>query len=388
MSQENHLLLKLFFPFCYHKCSYCGQSICSYDDKVIKACCQAMLTEMEAAAAEMPDAVIPAVSLEGGSPALTSPAMLQTLLRFVRKTFPLTENVQILIQTMPGQYSRSLIQRMQDAGVNFWTIGLETANPVEHEVLGRPYRFDTLTMVDTAIRTFNMRNLDFSLLYGIPGQTMDSWKHSLDMALAYSPEHLTLNPLRLIPGTPLANRCQKGELISCSPDVAAEYYEYARKVLFSLGYKAYTITDFARPGCENRWRLCQLLDTPYMGFGYQADSYLDGVFYTNGHSLREYIEHSAELPVIANHMVRLDSRSQMLRFAVSQLTLSEGLCLQELKEKFGSLADDLIQNVLLPFITEGYLTENTAGIGDSSSKPQRIQLTPIGIAAGILNHLS
>ena len=76
MPQENQLLLKLFFPFCYHKCSYCGQSICSYDDKVLKAYYQAMLNEMESAATEMQDMVIPAISLEGGTPLLASPEML------------------------------------------------------------------------------------------------------------------------------------------------------------------------------------------------------------------------------------------------------------------------------------------------------------------------
>ncbi len=135
MPQENQLLLKLFFPFCYHKCSYCGQSICSYDDKVLKAYYQAMLNEMESAATEMQDMVIPAISLEGGTPLLASPEMLQTLLRFVHKTFPLTKDVQIQVQTMPGQYSRSLVQRLQNVGVNFWTIGLETANLMEHKLL-------------------------------------------------------------------------------------------------------------------------------------------------------------------------------------------------------------------------------------------------------------
>ena len=121
MPQENQLLLKLFFPFCYHKCSYCGQSICSYDDKVLKAYYQAMLNEMESAATEMQDMVIPAISLEGGTPLLASPEMLQTLLRFVHKTFPLTKDVQIQVQTMPGQYSRSAATKCWGQFLDYWS---------------------------------------------------------------------------------------------------------------------------------------------------------------------------------------------------------------------------------------------------------------------------
>ena len=389
MPQENQLLLKLSFPFCYRKCAYCGQNVCSYDDKVLKAYGQAMEAEMEAAAAEMPDAVIPAISIEGGSPALASPEMLQNLLRFMRKNFPLAEDVQIQIQIMPGQFSRSLIQRLQDTGVNFWTIGLETADLKEHDLLGRPYRFDALTMVDTAIRTFHMEKLNFSLLYGIPGQTLRSWRHTLDAALAYAPDHLTLNPLRLIPGTPLAHKCQKGELTACSWEILSQYYEYAKELLLSLGYEAYTITDFCRPGCENRWRLSHLSGTPYMGFGYQADSCFDGVFYTNGHSLKEYLEHSADLPVIAHHMVRLDRRSQMLRFALSRLTLTQGLDTQELNRRFGQEARQLTQEVLLPLINKGFLTGTAADLYDDSSSayPRYARLTPLGIASGVLRRL-
>lgn len=380
MPQENQLLLKLFFPFCYRKCSYCGQPICSYDNNVIKAYGQAMEAEMEAAAAELPNAVISAVTLEGGSPALASPEMLQKLLRFLHKAFPLAEDVQIQIQTMPGQFSRSLVQRLQDTGVNFWTIGLETADPEEHQLLNRPYRFDALTMVDTAIRTFQMRKLNFSLLYGIPGQSLHSWKHTLDAALAYSPDHLTLNPLRLISGTPLADQCQKGDLTPCSHQTAAKYYEYAKDLLLSLGYEAYTITDFARPGCENRWRLSHLLGAPYMGFGYQADSCLDGVFYTNGHSLKEYLEHSAKLPVIANHMARLDLRSQMLRFVLSRLTLAQGLSTQKLEQQFGQESHKLMKEVFPSLIADGFLTKDTAG-------EDVMRLTSLGIASGVLHRL-
>lgn len=380
MPQENPLLLKLSFPFCFRKCSYCGQPVCSYDTNVMKAYGQAMEAEMEAAAAELPDSVIPAVTLEGGSPALASPEMLQKLLRTLRKTFPLAEDVQIQIQTMPGQFSRSLIQRLQGEGINFWTIGLETADPGEHQLLNRPYRFDALTMVDTAVRTFQMRKLNFSLLYGIPGQSLHSWKHTLDAALAYSPDHLTLNPLRLIPGTPLADQCQKGNLTPCSPQTAAQYYEYAKDFLLSLGYEAYTVTDFARPGCENRWRLSHLSGTPYMGFGYQADSCLDGVFYTNGHSLKEYLEHSAQLPVIANHMTRLDLRSQMLRFILSRLTLSQGLDIRELERHFGRESHKLTGEVFPSLTADGFLTKDTAG-------EDVIRLTSLGIASGVLHRL-
>lgn len=302
------LLLQINIPFCYRHCAYCGQHTCKYDVHVMQAYVQAVLREIKAVSEDMEDYLVTAVSLEGGSPALASPAGLQEILRCVKKRFHLAEDVQISLQTMPGEYSRALMQKMRDCGVNHWIIGLQTADFREHELLKRPYKFDAITMVDVALRTFDVHDCSFELLYGIPGQTMKSWEHALEKVLYYAPEHLTLYPLRLEPGTELKARCDAGLLTPCSEEEMQSFYSYARERLEELGYRAYTIYDFARPGRENRFRLGQIAGTEQLGIGYGAATLMDGISYTNGHSLKEYLEHSEELDVIASHLVRLDAQ--------------------------------------------------------------------------------
>lgn len=300
------LILQIQIPFCYRRCSYCQVPICKYDEKVISAYVQAVLREIEAASEDMDEYEVSAISIEGGSPVLATPGGLQEILRRVKKHFQIASDVQIALQTMPGEYSRALLQKMRDQGVNHWIVGLQTTAPAEHELLERPYRFDALTMVDAALRNFQMRDCSFELLYGIPGQTMKSWKNTLEKALYYTPEHMTLYPLRLAKGTKLQQRCVLGEIKPCGSEETAAFYDYARERLEQLGYHAYTICDFAKPGKENRFRLEQLNGTEQLGIGYGAVSLLDGVSYRNGHSLSEYLEHSEDLSILADHLVRLD----------------------------------------------------------------------------------
>ncbi len=359
------LLLQLNFPFCARFCSHCAHPGSRYDAGVVKAHAQAMVEEIKAVAAEEAEGrAVTAVSLEGW-PGLTAADDLQELLRTVRRSFTLAEDVQIGAETVPGDYSQAFMRKLRDNGVDLWTVNLLTADYEEHRLLERPYRFDALTMVDTAIRTFEMRDLSFRLLYGIPGQSPLSWERTLDKALAYEPGHLTLEPLQLIPGTRLHEKCRAGEVAACPVEEKVSLCEQAKAKLEKLGYRQYTIYDFALPGHENRFRQELLAGTDRLGFGYQASSCVDGLCYTNGHGLAEYVAHSTELEVIADRVSRLSGEGQALRLAVGRL------------ERLEAVEGTALGGHLAPLLESGAL-ENTG---------EGCRLTPLGITSGALSRL-
>ena len=192
---NKNLLLQVNVPFCVRRCAHCPLTICKYDPQTAHVYADALQREIEILAPDMAEYTVSAISLEGGSPSLLEASDLQAILRAIHRHFHLSQDVQISLQTMPGDYSRALMEKMRDSGVNFWIVGLETANRQEHELLRRPYKFDALTMVDTALRTFDPRSLSFDLLYGLPGQTLESWRHTLETVLAYRPDHISAIPL-------------------------------------------------------------------------------------------------------------------------------------------------------------------------------------------------
>ena len=109
---KKDLILQVNIPFCTRRCAYCGSTVCAYDPSVSAAYVKALLREIEAAAPEAQDHRVRAVSLEGGCPTLLEPAGLQTVLRAIRHSFALAEDVQISLQTMPGDYSRALMEKI------------------------------------------------------------------------------------------------------------------------------------------------------------------------------------------------------------------------------------------------------------------------------------
>ena len=299
------LLLQICIPFCVRQCSYCDYPYCTYDPGTLRAYRDALLAEIDSCIGEFPDHQVDAISIEGGSPALLGPdALFQVLLR-VRKVFSCASDLQISLQTMPGDYSRALMEKMRDAGVNHWIIGLETTQASEHELLKRPYKFDAVTMVDMAVRTFAPRALSFDLLAGIPGQTERSLKRSLEHCLFYAPEHMSIYPLRIHAGSEMeaaASACENGS----ASDQAAVLEDYAAAFLKEYGFTRYTKYDYSRDGHVHRYRLKYLQGCEHLGIGYHAESWVDGVMWKNGHSLQEYIDHSAEFDVIASGLMRPD----------------------------------------------------------------------------------
>jgi len=306
---KKDLILQINIPFCTHRCSYCADRVCAYDASVSAAYVKALLNEINAAAPDAEDYCVSAISLEGGCPSLLEPSGLQAVLRSVKKNFTLAEDVQISLQTLPGDYSRALMEKMRDNGVNFWIVGLETAELREHELLQRPYRFDAITMVDTALNAFHPRALSFDLLCGIPGQTEVSWEHTLDAALAYDPDHITIYPLRYPAGSALQLDRAAGLLEPVSAEEEARLLSIAREKLNRLGYSAYTRCDYCKPGKENRFRLGQLNGTEQLGLGYNALTIMDGYTYRSGHSLQEYLDHSDDLSIIATDIAELTEKA-------------------------------------------------------------------------------
>ena len=307
---KQDLILQVNVPLCVRRCAYCSQTNGRYDPKLAAAYASALLREIEAVAPEMAGYRVRAVSIEGGSPALLESADLQRLIRAIRHAFNLAEDVQISLQTMPGDYSRTLMEKMRDNGVNFWIVGLETAERSEHEMLRRPYRFDALTMVDLALRTFHPRDLSFDLLCGIPGQTERGWMHSLETALAYEPDHLTLWPLSLAGNSAFQQQCVAGILEPMEPARREELRGCAAERLASLGYRAYTRVDFCRPGKEYRFRLGQIEGTEQLGLGYRAVTVMDGLTWINGHSLAEYLRSAGDYTVLANGVTALEGEAK------------------------------------------------------------------------------
>jgi len=119
-------------------------------------------------------------------------------------------------------------------------------------------------------------NLSIDLILGWPGETTERWGRSLDAVRTMAPEHVSLYVLEVEGKTLLSHRARKGSLGLPDDDLVADLYRATVDVLGTLGVERYEISNFARPGFESRHNGKYWDDTPFLGFGLSAHSYVDG----------------------------------------------------------------------------------------------------------------
>ena len=285
---ENTLGLYLHIPFCRSKCDYCDfYSLAGQDDRMDDYQ-QALLRQIAETAPRTGKQVVNSVYIGGGTPTWYGEKRLLELLAAVKKRFTLSKDVEVTLEANPDSVDEKMLRRLRRAGVNRLSMGMQSACDRELAAVHRPHTFRQVQEAVRAARAAKLRNLNLDLIYGLPGQTMDSWRSSVEAALALEPEHLSCYGLTLEEGTPLARRAAAGEQLP-GDDEQAERYLWTVVRLAQAGFEQYEVSNFSRTGCQSRHNLKYWMGRPYVGLGAGAHSDFGGCRYSFVRDLEGYI---------------------------------------------------------------------------------------------------
>lgn len=265
--------LYIHIPFCRQKCHYCD--FASWPD--LEDCWSGYLRDVTAEAAARAETLqgqaVETVYIGGGTPSLLPFPMMRKLLEGVFRCFPPAPGAEFTSEANPGTLTREWLEGMADLGMNRLSLGMQALqDDLLTQVLGRIHRFDDVRRSVELARSAGIRNLSLDLMFGIPGQTRQMWRDSLDAALSLAPEHLSCYGLIPEPGTPLYARLEDGSLSLPEEEEERQMYEDALSSLRSHGYGQYEISNFARPGFACRHNIGYWRRIPYLGLGVSAAS--------------------------------------------------------------------------------------------------------------------
>ncbi len=166
---------------------------------------------------------------------------------------------------------------LRAGGINRLSIGAQSMDAGELRVLGRRHNAADVAETVQRARAGGFENVNVDLMFGVPGQTEDSWAQTLDEVIELGVEHVSTYGLTIEEGTPYARWQAREPSAFAGDEREAGLYALAIEKLTGAGFEHYEISNFARPGfrCEhnaNYWR-----NGTYLGLGTGAASYLDGV---------------------------------------------------------------------------------------------------------------
>jgi oxygen-independent coproporphyrinogen-3 oxidase len=309
MNSED-LGLYLHIPFCLRRCAYCDFFSTEGKGRLIPAYVRALGREIETAGAAGERPAAGSVYFGGGTPSLLDPEQLSRLLDQIRKSFRLAPDAEITMESNPGTLDGARLGGFRKAGVNRLSLGVQSMEDGELRLLGRIHSSGDAQRTFAAARRAGWANVNLDLIFGLPGQSVESWERTLGRALELAPEHLSVYGLTLERGTKLARAVRSGAFPEGDEDAAAEMYERAAEMLAQAGYRQYEISNWARdgntggespsaagpgfratafPASACRHNLRYWLNLPYLGFGAGAHGCAAGRRYANIRSVEKYI---------------------------------------------------------------------------------------------------
>lgn len=279
----------IHIPFCRSKCAYCDFYSMAGRENRMDEYQKALLAHLKETAPLAQAFPVDTIYFGGGTPSYYGDKRLREILACIKKHYHVEKDAEITTEANPDSIGFFSALKLRRAGFNRISLGMQTACPEELKAINRIHTAKQTDEAVSACKKAGFQNLSLDLIYGLPGQTMESWKQSVEHALSLIPQHLSCYGLKVEEGTPLAARVEAGEVLP-DDDAQADLYLWTVGRLRRAGYEQYEISNFAKPGCESRHNLRYWLTKPYIGFGPGAHSDFGGRRYSFVRDLDEYID--------------------------------------------------------------------------------------------------
>ena len=266
--------LYLHIPFCRAKCLYCD-----FDSRALTGCaleeaigayCEGLSAQVDAHGNAGELSEVETVYVGGGTPSLLG-GRLVGLVDYVRAY---CEPVEFTCEANPESFTLDLAQALRAAGVTRISLGVQSLNASELKAIGRIHSAEQAMLAVAQAKAAGF-STSCDVMCGLPGQTLDTFAETLRSLVTLNPDHVSVYPLQLEEGTPLARMEEAGEMEVPDEDFQAQCMDLAAEVLEEAGYERYEVASYAKPGHRCRHNIAYWTGKPYLGLGRSAASMFD-----------------------------------------------------------------------------------------------------------------
>jgi putative oxygen-independent coproporphyrinogen III oxidase len=366
--------LYVHVPFCIKKCDYCAffsyplignkeseEREKSYKDKkvLIDVYLNGLEAEIQQRQKDAPSGVS-SLFIGGGTPTALGIEDLELLLQILKQGFLLEPGAEATVEGNPGTLNEEKLELLRRYGINRFSLGVQSLSDQILKEIGRIHTAEQVRQSIHLIRAAGFANLNLDLIFGLPGQSLTEWQETLEQALEFCPEHLSLYGLMVEEGTPLARRLESdetGKILLPDDDLQARMYTWAITRLEISTYIHYETSNFALPGFECKHNLNYWNGEDYLGVGPGAVSCLRGLRWKNVEDIRDY---GCRLAKGQNTDKESNCESLSLKVRMAErvilgLRLTKGVDLQAFRRDFRIDIRDVYAEVLEKYEKTGLL---------------------------------
>lgn len=340
------LSIYIHIPFCVSKCYYCDfLSFANMDDKV-ELYIDSLIIELDLYKEKLQDYEIKTIFIGGGTPTSINPEYIFKVLQFIYNNFNLRDNIEISIEGNPGTLNKEKVKVYKKAGINRFSLGLQSLNEDLLKTLGRSHSVEDFYNSYNILKDMGIENINVDLMFGLPNQKLDDLVETLDKIIELGVKHISYYGLILEEGTHLYNMYHKGNLTLPSEDEERKMYHMGCKKLKEKGYTHYEISNFALPSYDCKHNLVYWELKPYIGLGLNSHSSFRGKRFWNTHSISLYIDklNKREFPIDGEEVI--DREMEISEFCILGLRKIKGIDKVEFFKRFNKEIENLYGEII------------------------------------------
>lgn len=348
--------LYVHIPFCIQKCKYCDfHSFCvaGQNPGQYVAC---LLREMEQVSGIMQDYQVDTIYLGGGTPSVLSDDQIEKISEKIQCCFSVDPQAEFTMEVNPGTVTFQGLKRYRACGINRLSMGVQALNDSLLETLGRIHHVKDFLEAYAAARIAGFDNLSFDFMFALPEQTLDDWLKTLQKAVLFQPEHLSVYGLQLEEGTELYRR--RNEYHFADDELDREMYHNACRFLKGNGYEQYEISNFSRPGFASKHNLRYWEMKEYYGLGSGASSFFQNARFENPRDLQEYFNFIDNWSADFYQKDTETAEERMDEFMFLGLRKTKGVSDQDFQEQFQVSFFDRYGSVIEKHLKNGLLMQD------------------------------
>ncbi len=399
----------IHIPFCLKRCIYCDFVSGIYSPEKESAYIKALKKEILNISGK---ASFKTLYIGGGTPTVLSSKTLSDLINHIFSNLSFAEGYEATIELNPGTIDSEKLQAIRSSGinpvpqqgyrinpepqngngvnpelqkeygVNRINIGVQSFNDSELNFLGRLHSSKDAEQAVYLSKDAGFENLGIDLIYGIPGQNIDSWKRTLEKTLSLKPRHISAYELTVEQGTSLYEKIKTDKLKRPEEEKIIEMYEYTIDYLKAEGFVHYEISNFAMPDYFCMHNLNYWDRGEYYGIGLGAHSFIKGKRFYNTDNLKGYIKALSEdkSPVKETEDITEDKASSETIFL--GLRKTEGINLKNFSETYSKDILTLYQKEIKELQEAGLIEiegSNCSNRSSSNNTEPYVRLTRKGL---------
>lgn len=357
--------LYIHIPFCKQKCLYCDFPSYSGRESLMNDYIDALSKEILDKACKYK---VRSIFIGGGTPSYLDSRNMEKLLSTINKLY-FTDDIEFTMECNPGTLNEEKLIIMKKNNVNRLSLGLQSTNDSLLKEIGRIHSFNEFKENYILARKHGFNNINADLMFGLPDQSIDDWKQSLEDVISLNLDHISAYSLIIEEGTCFYNLYEKDKLNLPNENDERIMYSMTKDILKEHGYHQYEISNYAKEGKECLHNKIYWQCEEYLGLGVSASSFINEKRIKNIDNIKEYIEKINNNEDVSEEIHINDEKDDMEEFMFMGLRMIEGIDTDKFKDKFGKNVYDVYKEPMEKHIKEGLL------IYDSG----KLKLSPKGI---------